>query len=42
MAETFSNKVTSSGRVTIPKELRDKLNLEEGDRVKVKVQKDKW
>jgi len=42
MPETFSNKVTSSGRVTIPKDVREQLELEEGDRVKVKVQKDEW
>lgn len=42
MAESFSNKVTSAGRVTIPKDIRDELDLEEGDRVKVKVERDEW
>lgn len=42
MAETFSNKITSAGRVTIPKNIREKLDIEEGDRVKVKVERDEW
>jgi AbrB family looped-hinge helix DNA binding protein len=42
MAESFSNRVTSGGRVTIPKDIRDELDLDEGDRVKIKIQKDGW
>jgi len=42
MAESFSKKVTNAGRVTIPESIREKLDIEVGDRVKVKVERDEW
>lgn len=38
--EVFLAEVVSSSRVTIPKPVRHKLNLNEGDEVYVKVWKD--
>jgi antitoxin PrlF len=32
--ELISGKMTSKGQITIPKELRDKLNVKEGDQFK--------
>lgn len=42
MTETFSKKIVSGGKITIPKDVRDKLDVDEGDRVKVKIQRDEW
>ncbi len=36
---TFRKKVRSSGRVTIPQEYRDTLDIDEGDIVEVKIKK---
>lgn len=35
-----SAKITSKGRVTIPKQVRDRLHLEAGDRLSFRVRKD--
>jgi len=38
--ELVSGKMTSKGQITIPKELREKLGLSEGDQLKFLIEKD--
>ena len=38
--ETFLAKVVLGGRVTVPSEIREKLGLKPGDRVKIRVSKE--
>ncbi|MFJ5717781.1 AbrB/MazE/SpoVT family DNA-binding domain-containing protein [Neobacillus sp. NPDC093127] len=38
--ELISGKMTSKGQITIPKELRDKLNVMEGDQLKFLISDD--
>lgn len=38
--ELLSGKMTSKGQITIPKELRDKLGLSEGDQFKFLIEND--
>ncbi|MDT8862124.1 AbrB/MazE/SpoVT family DNA-binding domain-containing protein [Alkalihalobacillus sp. MEB130] len=38
--ELVSGKMTSKGQITIPKELRDKLGLSEGDQFKFFIEND--
>lgn len=38
--ETFLGEVVSSSRITIPKPVRRKLNIVEGDEVRVRIWKD--
>lgn len=38
--ELMSGKMTSKGQITIPKELRELLNVEEGDQLRFLVEKD--
>lgn len=38
--ELLSGKMTSKGQITIPKELRDKLNVREGDQLKFLIIED--
>ncbi|KHF41514.1 AbrB/MazE/SpoVT family DNA-binding domain-containing protein [Halalkalibacter okhensis] len=38
--ELVSGKVTSKGQITIPKELREKLGLSEGDQLKFLIEDD--
>ena len=39
--ELLSGKMTSKGQITIPKELRDRFNVDEGDQFKIFIQDDK-
>ena len=39
--ELLSGKMTSKGQITIPKELRDRFNVYEGDQFKIFVQDEK-
>lgn len=39
--ELLSGKMTSKGQITIPKELRDRFNVHEGDQFKIFLQDDK-
>ena len=39
-SEVFLSEVVSSGRVTIPKHVRHKLNISEGDEVRVRLWKE--
>ncbi|WP_343838912.1 AbrB/MazE/SpoVT family DNA-binding domain-containing protein [Salinibacillus aidingensis] len=38
--ELISGKMTSKGQITIPKELRDQLGVDEGDQVKFLIEDD--
>lgn len=38
--ELISGKMTSKGQITIPKELREKFDLHEGDQIKFLIQDD--
>ena len=38
--ELISGKMTSKGQITIPKELRDKFNVNEGDQFKFLIEED--
>jgi AbrB family looped-hinge helix DNA binding protein len=40
VGETFLAEVVSSSRVTIPKPVRHKMNIQEGDEIYVKIWKD--
>ena len=40
MLELTSGKMTSKGQITIPKELRDRFNVSEGDRYKFIINED--
>jgi AbrB family looped-hinge helix DNA binding protein len=37
--ETFKTQVISNGRISIPSKIRKKLTIEEGDYVKVNIEK---
>ena len=39
MAETFLTQIISLGRVTVPEAVREILNLKDGDRVRVTIEK---
>ena len=38
----FTARVRSEGKITIPSELREQLNVQQGDFVNVSVQKPEW
>lgn len=40
IAEEFLVKICQGGRVTVPLTLRDKLDLKQGERVRVTIQRD--
>lgn len=37
LSSSFSARLDSKGRVTVPAELRDRLGIEQGDRVSVRI-----